>query len=216
MPSPGSTMSSMLKYSFVKNHDHLNSLLGLIKEFKPIGDLSSQTLEDISSDLNHNLGITKIISEICPTLLEKAISLIDNTKINVYIEVNSRRRFYIMGATKEDDLNYLVMRHFCTCRSFIDKVVLQKKEITCKHELAYYIIDSIYVSDICSKLTLEYKSDGIRGKGDCEERVFSISTINPLIKIYLISEREFSETYLDYSSRFLVENNLLNGVQRRM
>ncbi|XP_667164.1 hypothetical protein [Cryptosporidium hominis TU502] len=222
-------MSCMLKYCTIKNQDHINSLLCLVSELKPVNARLDFQLEDHeNSIMDFNLKILQTISEIYPGLVEKAISLIDHGKIDVYIERKSCRRFYIMEATtKGQDMSYLVMRHFCTCHSYIDKVVLQKKEITCKHELAYYLLDSMYISDIIinsldtdSKLYPESGSE--RGsvkkeyeqvnKINQEKEVNLMGSSNPLIKVHLVSETMFSEVYLEYTSRFFIDSGLFKKI----
>ncbi|OII70956.1 uncharacterized protein cubi_03254 [Cryptosporidium ubiquitum] len=225
-------MSYMLKYCSIRNQDHINSLLSLVGELRPVNKRPDiQQKDNTHSKMDLNLGILKTISEICPGLVEKAISLIDYGKINVYIERRSHRRFYIMEATtKGQDINYLVMKHFCTCHSYIDKVVLQKKEITCKHELAYYLIDSMYIPEVIDSLGLgndfytksgaEKNSDKkedeeVNGRND-EETIHFVGIANPLIKAHLVSETKFSEIYIEYTSNFFIDNGLFKKIGRQI
>ncbi|KAH8583094.1 uncharacterized protein ELE39_000037 [Cryptosporidium sp. chipmunk genotype I] len=223
-------MSYMLKYCTIRNQDHINSFLCLVSELKPVNKKLDFQLDDHkNSSMDFNLRILQTISEICPGLVEKAISLVDHGKINVYIERKSHRRFYIMEATtKGQDMSYLVMRHFCTCHSYIEKVVLQKKEITCKHELAYYLLDSMYISDFIinslhsdHKLYLESGSECYSfekeyeqgSKINQEETVIHLmGSSNPLIKIHFVSETGFSKAYLEYTSRFFIDSGLFKKV----
>lgn len=226
-------MSQMLKYCSIGSQDHMSSLLSLVRELRPLGGVGGACVEhgedgSSRSSVDANLGILQAISEMCPGLVDKAISLIDRGRICVYIERASRRRLCLMETTtKGQDASYLVMRHFCTCRSYIDKVVLQKKEITCKHELAYYLLDSMYVSGVVGSLSLDehaFREPGAaaeRSSHDKEERESGereeteqhlVGSVNPLIKAYVVDETRFSEIYLEHTSRFFVENGFFKRV----
>ncbi|KAH7650123.1 hypothetical protein FG379_003203 [Cryptosporidium bovis] len=144
--------------------------------------------------LDWNMKILKTISELCPSIFSKAISLLDNGMINIFVEINTNRRFYIVenkNKNKTREISYIVMRHFCSCRSYIDKVVIQKSDFTCKHELACSIIDAIYIPNINNK-----KSNASN---------FSILN-NKLIKVIILNEYDYSEKYLNYISDFFIDN----------
>ncbi|KAJ1608642.1 hypothetical protein OJ253_1872 [Cryptosporidium canis] len=223
-------MSYILKYCSIRSQDHINSLMCLVRELKPVdSELKLKPKDGLQLNMDFNLRILHTISEICPGLVEKAISLIDYGKVSVYIERKSCRRLYLMDtASKGQDMSYLVMRHFCTCRSYIDKVVLQKKEITCKHELAYYLLDSMYVPEVIDSLSSnktssqeESKTESCNSSGEgkrgCQEEVIIqfMASVNPQIKAHIVDERRFSEVYLEHTSMFFVENGLFKKAIRQ-
>lgn len=232
----GGEMSHMLRYCSIRSQDHMSSLLSLVRELRPFGGgwtCLEQKDGSPRSGVDANLGILLAISEMCPGLVDKAISLIDHGKIRVYIERTSHRRLYLMETTtKGQDTSYLVMRHFCTCRSYIDKVVLQKKEITCKHELAYYLLDSMYIPEVIdgrlpslndhvlrepgtvgSRCDEEQQGEQGVKRGNSRETVLPlVGSTNPLIKVHMVDEARFSEIYLEHTSRFFVENGFFKRV----
>ncbi|KAK6588551.1 hypothetical protein RS030_4527 [Cryptosporidium xiaoi] len=232
-------MPYIFKYSLNKNLDHLNALVNLINNLKPLsncdssdntyfedGYLDNSCKGDIVNEeeiggkfksekmkyndindvdlmkkntvnknnivLDWNMKILKTISELCPSIFSKAISLLDNGVINIFIEINTNRRFYIVeNKNKTRELSYIVMRHFCSCRSYINKVVIRKSDFTCKHELACSIIDAIYISNINNK----------------ESNVSNFSILNnKLIKVIILNEYDYSEKYLNYISDFFIDN----------
>ncbi|KAH8738517.1 hypothetical protein FG386_001899 [Cryptosporidium ryanae] len=151
------------------------------------------TIEKNKLDSDWNMKVLNMISELCPGVFSKAMSLIDNGTIYVFIEINTNRRFYIVeNMNKTGELSYLVMRHFCTCSSYINKVVIQKSDFTCKHELACSIIDAIYISNINNNRENDNKN-------------FLILK-NKSIRVVILNEYEYSEKYLDYISNFLIDN----------
>ncbi|EEA05418.1 uncharacterized protein CMU_024230 [Cryptosporidium muris RN66] len=190
-------MCLLLEYPATFFNEHIQLINELLKQMSPIR--SDHKEMDILQPLVHkdNVDIFNILAELCPGLLQRAISLIDTNKINIYISKNSKRRFYTVDASQDRRTTYLVMKNFCSCHSYIENVINYKREFTCKHELACLLFSSLYIGyeheEICIK-----------------EEACHCTLVPSNFNIYIISDYEFSRKLCIELNNIFLELNTFN------
>ncbi|KAL7066652.1 hypothetical protein ACR3K2_29230 [Cryptosporidium serpentis] len=191
-------MCLLLEYPATFFNEHIQLINELLRQISPIR--SDYKEVDVLQLLVYkdNIDIFNILAELCPGLLQRAISLIDTNKINVYISKNSRRRFYTVDASQDRRTTYLVMKHFCSCHSYIENVINYKREFTCKHELACLLFSSLYIG-------CEHEETCIK------EETCHCTLVPNSLNIYIISDYEFSRKLCIELNYIFLELNTFNN-----